>query len=207
MKKAIAILAVLSLTAFAGQAAVDLGPVQGTDGDWLRYDDTTAFWYTWGGMYRGVWFNTEDFIPGFGGAGVLQSEIWFYHNVEERPWDTSDVYVELWNGDAMGPATQLDQTVVTAMSFSPVYATYAPGIIAEANFWLVANTEMSAGGWPSLLGDEGGVASVAHSFYSDDLIIWEPWTPPYGIANYLMAVEVDPLALDNSTWGSLKATF
>lgn len=204
MKKAIAILAVLSLAAFAGQIAVDL-PVQGTDGDWLRYDNGTANWYTWGGMYRATWFNTEDFIPGFGGAEVLQSEIWFYHGTS-KIWDTSDVYIELWNGDSMGPVAQLDQTMLTAVHYAPVYATYSPGVEVEANFWLVVNTEMSAEAYPSSLGDGAGSA-VSHSYYSDDLIIWEPWIPPTGISNYFMAVEVDPLALDGTTWGSLKATF
>ncbi|MCK5035977.1 MAG: hypothetical protein KAS73_08815, partial [Candidatus Sabulitectum sp.] len=143
--------------------------------------------------------------PGFGGAEVLQSEIWFYHGTS-KIWDTSDVYIELWNGDSMGPVAQLDQTMLTAVHYAPVYATYSPGVEVEANFWLVVNTEMSAEAYPSSLGDGAGSA-VSHSYYSDDLIIWEPWIPPTGISNYFMAVEVDPLALDGTTWGSLKATF
>ncbi|MCK5842568.1 MAG: hypothetical protein KAH31_10395 [Candidatus Sabulitectum sp.] len=198
MKKAIAILAVLSLTAFAGQFAVNLDPVERTDGDWLRYDSGTAKWLTWGGMYRGVWFNTEDFIPGMGGADVNESEFWFYHHAS-YPWDTSDVYIEIWNGDAMAPVTQIDQTMITAVHYAPVYATYATPLSVEANFWAIANTEMSAGGWPASLGDE---FPENHSFYSDDNIIWEPW-----IGDYFVAVNVDPQALNNATWGSLKATF
>lgn len=30
----------------------------------LRYDDASAYWITWGGTYRGVWFHVEDSTPG-----------------------------------------------------------------------------------------------------------------------------------------------
>ena len=200
MKKAIAILAVLSLAAFAGQIVIDL-PVAENDADWLEYDDGTAAWLTWGGMYRGAWFNVEDFVPGATGASIEQSQFWFYHH-SSYPWDTSDVYLEIWNGDAMGPTAQLDQTMVTALHYTPVGATYATPLIAEANFWALANTEMSAGGWPAVLGD--GTAGV-HSFFSDDFIVWEPWGD---MGDYFISVYADPImALGNSTWGSVKATF
>ncbi|MCD6587453.1 MAG: hypothetical protein J7K88_02785 [Candidatus Fermentibacteraceae bacterium] len=42
MKKAAAILAVLSLVAFAGQVAVDSDPVHQKTTEWLQYDDGTA---------------------------------------------------------------------------------------------------------------------------------------------------------------------
>ena len=202
MKKAIAILAVLSLAALAGQVAVNLDPIQGSDADWLVYDDGTANWLTWGGMFRGVWFNIEDFVPGETSAGINESEFWFYHHAD-HPWDTSDVYLEIWNGDAMAPTAQLDQTMITAIHYAPVFATYATPLIAEGNFWALANTEMSAGGWPALLGD--GTPGV-HSFFSDDFIIWEPWGD---MGDYFVRVNADipALALDNTTWGSLKATF
>ncbi|MCD4708754.1 MAG: hypothetical protein K8S62_13555 [Candidatus Sabulitectum sp.] len=199
MKKTIAILAALSLAAFAGQMAIDLTPVAGSDYDWLQYDDGTAAWLTWGGMYRGVWFNIEDFFPGATSYYMDASQFWFYHH-SSYPWDTSDVYLEIWNGDAMGPTNQLDQTMVTAVHYTPIYAEYSTTLTTEGNFWALANTELSAGGWPSILGD--GTAGV-HSFFSDDFIVWEPWGE---MGDYFIRV-VYYWALDNSTWGSLKATF
>ena len=200
MKKAMAVLAVLSLTAFAGQIVIDL-PVAENDAEWLVYDDGTAAWLTWGGMYRGNWFNTEDFVPGCSACYVEKSEFWFYHH-SSYPWDTSDVYLEIWNGDALGPTLQLDQTMVTALHYTPVYVSYTTVLLSESNFWAIANTEMSAGGWPSILGD--GTAGV-HSFFSDDFIVWEPWGD---MGDYFVRVYGSPFgALDNSTWGLLKATF
>ncbi len=208
MKKAMAVLAVLSLAAFAGQnVSIEAGVAGNGDGDWLQYDDGTYNWLTWGGTYRGVWFNIEDFIPGMGDGLLEQSELWFYHH-SSYPWDTSDVYIELYNGDAMGPQTQLDQTMVTAIHGAPIYVDYDPMFAVEANFWCLANTEMSAGGWPAILGDnyQGG---ESHSFFSDDFIVWEPWTINDLACNYFVRVNwnEDPSAFDNTTWGSLKATF
>ena len=203
MKKAIAILAVLSLVAFAGQVAVELGQIE-RDGDWLVYDNGTPNWLTWGGTYRGVWFNIEDFIPGQGNGLLEESEFWFYHS-SSYPWDTSDVYLEIWNGDSMGPTAQLDQTMVTAIHYAPVYAAYSPQVAVEANFWALANTEMSAGGWPAILGD-GDQGSIFHSFYSDDFIVWEPWDIG-GACNYFVSVNWNSDAFNSTTWGSLKTTF
>jgi hypothetical protein len=204
MKKAIAILAVLSIAAFAGEIVVNLGPTPEKDADWLQYDNGSAWWLTWGGMYRGVWFNAEDFTTeSVSSVGIQQAELWFYHS-SSRPWDISDFYCEIWNGDAMGPVTQLDQTLITAIHYSPVYADYSPEMIAEPNFWCLINTEMSAGGWPSVLGDS--IASSAeNSFFSDDFIVWEPW----GMGNYFIRIYADVpyYSIDNTTWGSLKATF
>ncbi len=201
MKNVIAILAVLTFVAFAGQVQIDRGVVEGTDGDWLRYDDGTYNWLTWGGMYRGTWFDATDFVPGTTACDIHQSEFWFYHH-SSYPWDGSDVYVEIWDGTVSNPVTQLDQTMITAIHAAPVYATYATPLVAGAEFWAFANTEMSAGGWPSILGD--GTPGT-HSFFSDDFIIWEPWGE---MGDYFVAVEADlHQALDNTTWGSLKATF
>jgi len=205
MKKAIAVLAVLSLAAFAGQMAVNLGPMPQKDADWLVYDDGSPKWLTWGGTYRGVWFNIEDFIPGAADGQLLESEFWFYHH-PSHPWDTSDVYLEIWDGDAMGPTAQVDQTMITAIHYAPVYGEYDPAAAVGPNFWALANTEMSAGGWPSVLGDGNTPGSSFHSFYSDDFIVWEPWDIG-GSCNYFISVLWDPASFDNTTWGSLKATF
>ncbi|MCD6588357.1 MAG: hypothetical protein J7K88_07385 [Candidatus Fermentibacteraceae bacterium] len=203
MKKAIAILAVLSLSAFAGQIAIIADPIPQKDADWLQYDDGTPAWLTWGGMYRGVWFDVQDFVPGEIGAVIVQSEFWFYHHAD-YPWDTSDVYLEIWNGGNTGPVTRMDQTMVTAIHYAPVFVAYSIPFYSEQEFWALANTEMSAGGWPSVLGD--GTPGT-HSFYSDDFIIWEPWGD---MGDYFVRVKatIPPYqALDSATWASLKAAF
>ncbi len=202
MKKYLFLFVLIASITFADQIAVDLGPGYGTDTDWLKYDDGTAAWITWGGMYRGVWFDATDFVPGVINCAIYQSEFWFYHHAS-YPWDTSDVYVEVWDGAVSAPVTQLDQTMITAVHYAPVYADYStPLVTANAEFWAFANTEMSAGGWPASLGD--GTPGT-HSFFSDDFIVWEPWGD---MGDYFVALDArDPGAFTNTTWGSLKATF
>ncbi len=152
-------------------------------------------------MYRGVWFDATDFIPYVTYYEIYQSEFWFYHHAS-YPWDTSDVYVEVWEGPVSNPVTQLDQTMITAIHYAPVYATYATPLLSSAEFWAFANTEMSAGGWPSILGDG---TPGSNSFFSDDFIIWEPWGD---MGDYFIAVEgFPPWDYSNTTWGSLKVTF
>ena len=167
--------------AFAGNIVLDVGTVSGTDAEWLQYDDAT------------------DFLPTAYNCDIHQSEFWFYHH-SSYPWDTSDVYVEVWDGAVSAPVTQLDQTMITAIHYAPVYANYPTPLNAGPEFWAFANTEMSAGGWPSILGD---AEACDHSFFSDDFIIWEPWEN----GDYFVAVYVDMLQLDNTTWGSIKVTF
>ncbi|MCK5785778.1 MAG: hypothetical protein KAH54_04360, partial [Candidatus Sabulitectum sp.] len=113
----------LTIVALAEQIAVDPGHVPEKDPDWLLYDDGTAAWLTWGGMYRGVWFNIQDFNPSAAGTMIYQSEFWFYHH-SSYPWDTSDFYAEVWNGDSAGPTSLLDQTLAAAVHYAPVYVTY-----------------------------------------------------------------------------------
>ncbi len=204
MKNVIAILAVLSLAAFAGQLAVSPEQISGTD-DLLTYDNGTTHWLTWGGLYRGTWFNVQDFNPAASGISIEMAEVWFYHHAS-YPWDTSDFYFELWNGDASSPVAQLDQQMVTATNNAPIYINYAPEILAEANFWGLVNTEMSAGGWPSILTDWAGTGEY-HSFMTDDFIIWEPYTAGELLCNYIIRITEGDWSLDNTTWGSLKATF
>lgn len=204
MKIAIAILAVLSLVALADQVAVDLGPVPELDADWLAYDDGVPKWVFAGITYRGVWFNVEDFTPGMNSASILESEMWFYHH-SNQPWDTADAYIEIWNGDAMTPTVQLDQTMVTCVHYAPQYATYSTPIVTEANFWCLGNFEMSSVGTPSTLADENFGTDSEHSFQSDDFIVWELNSTA---VDYMIRVYADLSgAMNNTTWGSLKATF
>ncbi len=202
-------MAVLALVAAAALAA-DVARVEGLGGsapsdDDLTYFDGTPWWLTWGGLYRGTWFNSADFYGTAEEMEIDQSEMWFYHHTS-YPWDTSDVYFELYNGDQMGPTDQLDQTMVTATHYSAVELDYDPVIATEANFWLVANTELSSGGWPAILGDNSP-GDTDHSFFSDDFIVWEPWIIQGPTSNdYWIQAEGSP-SFDNATWGSIKTLY
>ncbi len=207
MKTVTILLVIFCSSILAGGSVID--PVLSVDekpGDWLRYDNSSAEWFSWSGIYRGVWFNLEDFVPGWaGGVQITETEMWFFHNVT-YPWDTSDFYAEIWNGSVDAPTSQLDQVLTTAVHYSPVYVSYEIPITVQNNFWVLANTELSAGGWPSLMSD--GVSSeIAHSFYTNDFIKWHAWEPSTGIANYFIAVLPVVWNLDGTTWGSLKTTF
>jgi len=208
MRRVFLALAVFAFSAFAGGAWIETIPVAtgSTDADYLQYDDGSANWLTWGGMYRGVWFNTEDFVPGMDGFLLDFSEYWMYHH-SSYPWDTSDFYAEIWNGDYMSPLVQLDAQTVTAIHYAPVFANYATPIEAEMDFWALENTDMSAGGWPSVLGDATPPA-VDHSYFSDDFYVWEPWSDGTNTGDYFIRVEGEFIdALDIVTWGGIKAIF
>ena len=164
----------------------------------LSYDDGSAFWLSWSGKYRGVWFNTADFLAS-GPWPADNSEYWFYHHTI-YPWDTSSFYSELYNGDSSGPAALLDQTSVTATHYAAVYANYASPIICEEQFWAVVNTVMSSGGWPSILGDSTYTAD--HSFFTDDYIVWVPW----GLGDFLIRSNGGG-SLTCATWAEIKTLF
>lgn len=180
------------LSLAAGDALLDRPlPVACTD-DWYQYDDGSAYWVTWSGVYRGVWFNAQDF--GFSYATLSQMQYWFYHH-SSYPWDTASFYSELYSGASAGPVTQLNQTSVTAIHYAPCYVDYWPGISAGMDFWGLINTEMSAGGWPSVLGDNTpNGTGYDHSFFSDDFMAWNPWVP-------------EGVGLEQDTWGAVKALY
>jgi hypothetical protein len=210
MKISLVLILTVAAAVSAGSIQLDrLLPVPGTD-HCFQYDDGTANWLSWAGLYRGVWFNTQDWVPGAGGATLSSLEFWFYHHAS-YPWDTASFYAELYNGGAAAPATLLDQTSVTALHYSPVYTDYTEffypwGIEVEQNFWGVVNTEMSAGGWPSILGDNTP-QPVSHSFFSDDFIVWQPWVMGGATANDFFIRGESCLGLDETTWGSIKTLF
>lgn len=190
-----------------GACAVDLAPIY-RDGDWMFYDDGTPQWCSWGGTYRGTWFNTQDFVSTSSGCTLEKSCLWFYHHSCFQ-WDISDVYIEIWNGGSCGPITEVNCKLITAQHYCPTYIEYAPTIEVEQNFWYIINTELSTGGWPSILTD--GVmpnpSSVEHSYSSDDFIVWEPWNIN-GVCNYIL--EVSPLSflsLNTTTWANIKTIF
>ncbi|PIE52729.1 hypothetical protein CSA37_04730 [Candidatus Fermentibacteria bacterium] len=203
-------MAVLTVTAvFARRAEVDdLNPVA-IEGDWLQYHDGSPCWFCWEGTWRGTWFNIQDFIPGVSSGWIWQSCAWFYH-YGGYPWDTSDFYFEIWNGNAVAPVVQVDRRISTASNYSPVYVDWVDCAV-EQNFWCIVNTELSAGGWPSIVSDGNNPDSsaVVHSFLSDDFIVWEPLNMN-GPCNYMTALifkSYPPSLLQGTTWGSLKAVF
>lgn len=200
MKRVLFVLGFVAAAAFAANSLQLDRPlyIPGTD-DEMSYDDGTAHWLTWGGLYRGTWFNTDDFFSGGTTWEADNSEFWFYHHAS-YPWDTSSFYGELYNGDSSTPVTLLNQTMVTAPHYSPCYANYATPIVCEANFWILINTEMSAGGWPAVLGDN--TYTTDHSFFSDDFIVWEPW----GMGDYFIRTTGTP-ALSSGTWGAIKGLY
>jgi hypothetical protein len=202
MAKYLCFLIALSSAVFANSARVDIPAGSGGyDVDVLQYDDGSANWLTWGGTCRGVWFNTQDFMPGGTGFALEAMEWWFYEH-SSYPWDTSDFYAEVWNGDGNGPVELLDSQQLSAVHYAAVFTYYDPPLVAEDNFWGLINTTMSAGGWPSVLGD--GTAGE-HSFFSDDMIVWEPWGE---LGDYFIRAHGEfLLSLEGDSWGSIKALF
>jgi hypothetical protein len=168
----------------------------------LQYDDGTAQWLTWGGTYRGVWFHVEDFLPYDTEVDTL--EYWFYHH-SSYPWDVTSFYAELWSGDESGPVTQLFQESVSAAHNTVIYVEVDPPINPGPDFWVIANTEMSSGGWPALLGDNTpNWTGYDHSFFSDDFFAWEPWLNSNDL---FIRCGVNELGLVPVTWTELKALF
>ncbi|MBD3369982.1 hypothetical protein GF402_06440 [Candidatus Fermentibacteria bacterium] len=190
----------------AGNLMLDEPVLANPTGLRLQYDDGTSWWLTWDGTYRGVWFNTEDFFGYPTSYHLGEGEFWFYHYGYPYVWDASAFYCEIYSGDQSGPVTELDHTSATATHNSPVYAVHWPTIITDPNFWIIENTEMSSGGWPSTLGDNTP-NSVDHSFYSDDFQTWEPWVIQGPGANDLFIRAIWRISLKERTWGSIKTLF
>ena len=167
--------------------------------DELTYHDGTPYWLSWEGKYRGTWFNVNEFEPTHLGCQIEGAELWFYHHVG-YPWDTSDFYLELWEGNTIAPVNQLESNLVTASHYTPVLCSFSSSHWVNSGFWLFINTEMSNGGWPSILGDSGpNFTGSARSFVSSDFIIWEPWSS-FEASTYLLSLEQD-------SWGQLKSLF
>jgi len=206
MRKVLVLLALVAAVAVAGSFRLENPVFVGGTDELLQYDDGSAYWLTWGGLYRGTWFDVTDFDPTATGAVLQNTQYWFYHH-SSYPWDTASFYAELWNGDEGGPVTQLNQTSKTATHYSAVTVAYSPNIEVEADFWALVNTSMSSGGWPAVLGDNSA-QNPSHSFYSDDFIIWEPWIVGGATANdYLIRANGTLGALDTESWGAIKGLY
>ncbi|MBN1433540.1 hypothetical protein JW921_02200 [Candidatus Fermentibacterales bacterium] len=161
----------------------------------LQYDDGEGWWLTWGGAYRGVWFRVEDFTTA--PVDIIGLELWFYHH-PGYPWDTPFFFAEIWTGDDQsGPVTQLYSETAPATHDSAVRLEVDPPIGSGPDFWVLVNTEMSSGGWPSSLGDNGpNFTGHCHSFVAGN-----PWSQ----GDLMIRADVDPLGLAETTWGRIKS--
>ncbi len=179
MKTSILLLAVLTAGCFADVELV--------------YHDGTPMWLSYSGMYQGTWFDVEDFVPGSTDFLIDYVELWFYHSTEQ-PWDTSDVYIEIWTGDESGPVSQLDQTMVTALHNTPTYVNYDPPLEVGSDFCCIVNTELSAYGLPSLLVDG---TPGEHNLGGEDR------------GDYFISATGNTTeeALEGLSWGELKTVF
>jgi len=180
--------------------------------DWLTYNDGTPNWICWEGQYRGVWFNTADFLPGGGSLELENTEVWFYHSTSYL-WDTGETYIEFWNGGSTAPEILLEQFTIIAVHYAPVCFDHSPDWIpVEQEFWIIQNTELSSGGWPSMLGD-GSNLTIPHSMISDNMILWEPFViESWGGSELFISTSgaypwQHGAALDACSWGSLKTVF
>ncbi len=182
-------------------------------GDWAHYDNGTPSWLCYEQQYRGVWFNLQDFIPGISdGMELENTEVWFYHDTS-YPWDTAETYIEFWNGTSSGPTEFIEQHTVTAQHYTPTSIDHSPDwVVIDAQFWVIQNTELSLGGWPSLLGDDSD-NPIAHSMVSDNMSLWEPFTGLDGTGSefFISTYPEYPWAhgadLTPHSWGSLKVIF
>lgn len=204
MRRVLFVLAALVAVVSASNLRLERPLYIGSTDEKIQYDDGSAYWLTWGGLYRGTWYSSDDFAPG-ASFSAQNMELWFYHHAS-YPWDTGSFYAELYTGDAAGPVTQLNQTSVTAAHYAPCYANYSSPIDCGTNWWGLINTEMSAGGWPSVLGDNTP-NSVDHSFFSDDFVVWEPWIISGSTANDYFVRFNGEFGLESETWGAIKGLY
>ena len=174
---------------------------------YLQYDDGSLGEYDSESMYRGVWFDVFDFMPGVGFQADFTE--WWMYNPSSDPWDTSDFYAELWIGDSSGPSEFLNSTLVTAVHCGPSYVNYPPtGVYCWITFWAIENTILSSNGSPYLIGDPTP-PSADHSFYSDDFVNWSPWSNGVNTGDYLVRCSGDwtGTGFECTTWGSIKSVF
>ena len=203
----LAVLIALSVSAgFCGEMVAPLRAPAADD--ILQYDDGTVWWVTWEGLYRGTWFHTADFYAEPCEFTLAAAEFWFY----QQPgcsWDTDQFIAEIYNGAESGPGELLYDTTVTAYHMTGTIIEFPDSIHVQPDFWLLENTQLSAGGWPSIAAD-GTPNSKSHSFFSDDFSVWEPWIVGGDMAcDYLIRAHGAPvgLSLQSESWGGIKALF
>ncbi len=141
----------------------------------------------------------QDFFPDADSGYIEQIELWFYH--APRQWDTSQFYLEVFDGDRNGPDVLLDQTMMYALHYQPTVCYYYTPVNVGPDFWCVVNTAFCSGGWPSIMSD--GDSTINHSFLYDGSA-WMPHLP----GEYMIAVCWEELmSLHNVSWGQLKTVF
>lgn len=204
--------AAMALVLIAALSGIDLeleSPVfcSAQDGQLYNYDDGTAYWLTWGGTWRGVWFSMDDFGASGNTLACDGTQFWFYHH-SSPAWDTSTFFAELWTDESGSPGLLLSSETLIATHYSADWAWYDPPIDAGNSFWVLVNTSLSSGGWPSTLGDGTPQPEVSQSFFSDDFEVWEPWVITGTYANdYLIRAHGSFLDLEEATWAGIKSLF
>lgn len=210
MKKGLVVLVFIVASAFAVDSYLVENPVAGGSGtdDLLQYDDGTARWLYSGVAYFGTWFDITDFLPGATEFECSSTEWWYYHH-DDHPWDTDQIRVELWTGDATMPVTNLTSDDITALHYAAVIVNYATPVSTGTDFWMIGNTTIySAEGIPSQLYDETvNFTGIAHSFMSQDWILWDPVVPVSCNVDALSRANGDFVALENESWGEIKGLF
>ncbi len=204
MKLAVLTVVVAASLVFGGSAVLERPLPVGSTALEYQYDDGSAYWLTWVGDYRGTWFHFADFGAS-GPRSMGQLEFWFYHH-SSYPWDTTSFYAELWSGDGGLPLTMLEQVSTQALHYAPKYVTTSPHTLVSG-CWILVNTTLSSGGWPSILGDNTPQPSYSHSYYSDNLINWTPYVVSGPLANDYFIRCAPLLALDSESWGAIKALY
>lgn len=170
-------------------------------GQLLQYDDGTATWFSNEGKYRGVAFDVGHFNPDASGFDLSFVEYWFY-NSGIPPWDTDQFYAEVWDGETAGPVSLLAMQTLTALHYSPCYLDLVDPVTTGTGFWCIVNTELSANGSPSLLGDEE--PDHNRSFYSNNMATWTAWT----FGDYMVRADGEYFFhLGTGSWASIKALF
>ncbi len=170
-------------------------------GQLLQYDDGTATWFSFDGKYRGVAFDVGHFNPDASGFDLNTVEYWFY-NSGIPLWDTDQFYAEVWEGGVGGPVGLLATQTVTALHFSPCYLQLSDPLTTGTGFWCLVNTELSANGSPSLLGDD--VTDHDRSLFSSNMTSWTAWT----LGDYLVRADGEFFfSLETGSWAAIKALF
>ena len=172
----------------------------GSTDDCLQYDDGEPWWISWGGVYRGTWFDTGDFFTEPCELMLGAAEYWFMHS-SSFPWDNDQFVAAVYNGDVSGPVELLYDTTVVASHMTGVMVEFADSIQTGPDFWLIVGTELSAGGWPSSVAD---AENCGHSFRSDDFMVYDE-----AIGDWFIRAHGSPydLSLLCDTWGGIKALY
>jgi hypothetical protein len=167
----------------------------------LKYDDESFSSYSGEVQFQGVWFDVEDFAPGYDTFELDRVDIWF----GGTGWGTDSTYIVIRECD---PSTGIP----------------LPGV-PLAQTWLIANPEGSATSWsfgPALqvpacfvvlqydmdqevaeprIGDDGSnEAPYNHSVYRQWGEGWMYEQNDYGIRCYGEAT----VGLESTTWASIK---